>query len=206
MTPWFFLILSFFLGSIPFGWLIGRYYLKIDVRTQGSKNIGATNLARIGGKGPGLVTFLLDFGKAYGAVEITKHFWDPASPHDLNHWLPIIGITAVCGHIFSVFMKFRGGKGVAPTFGMLASLYWTVGLAAAAIWYLTFRWTRTSSTAALVLLINLPLLVAIQSWWQTGKFSWYPSLLFLGLSLLMIYRHKDNIQRIIDGTEGRFKK
>ncbi len=131
-----FFILIFLLGSIPFGLLISRYWLKIDIRQQGSGNIGMTNVMRVGGKLPGLLTFVLDFGKGSAAVLLADKF-TPALKIDAENqiaFLGLAGVTVVCGHVFSVFLHFKGGKGISTLFGVLAVLNLTTGICAAFIW------------------------------------------------------------------------
>ena len=119
-----FFILVFLLGGIPFGLLISRYWLKIDIRQQGSGNIGMTNVMRVGGKLPGLIPFVLDFGKGLMAVLLAKTFI-PALVIDIETqkiFLSLAGVIVVCGHVFSVFLRFKGGKGISTLFGVLAIL------------------------------------------------------------------------------------
>ena len=107
-----FFILVFLLGGIPFGLLISRYWLKIDIRQQGSGNIGMTNVMRVGGKLPGFLTFVLDFGKGIVAGMLAKTFI-PALVIDIETqkiFLSLTGVIVVCGHVFSVFLRFKGGK------------------------------------------------------------------------------------------------
>ena len=107
-----FYILVFLLGGIPFGLLISRYWLKIDIRQQGSGNIGMTNVMRVGGKLPGLLTFLLDFGKGSLSVILAKIFVMPLinEIETQKFFLSLAGVIVVCGHVFSVFLRFKGGK------------------------------------------------------------------------------------------------
>ena len=109
-----FLIFIFLIGSIPFGLLISHYWLKIDIRQQGSGNIGMTNVMRVGGKLPGILTFVLDFGKGIFAVFLTKIiFYDPeGSIEEQLFFQSFVGVTVVLGHVFSVFLNFKGGKGI----------------------------------------------------------------------------------------------
>ena len=119
-----FFILVFLLGGIPIGFLISRYWLKIDIRQKGSGNIGMTNVMRVGGKLPGLLTFVLDFGKGSVAVLLAKTLI-PALVIDIEAqkiFLSLAGVIVVCGHVFSVFLRFKGGKGISTLFGVLAVL------------------------------------------------------------------------------------
>ena len=114
-----FFILVFLIGGIPFGLLISRYWLKIDIRQKGSGNIGMTNVMRVGGKLPGLLTFILDFGKGALAVLLAKTFL-PSLEIDIETqtiFSSLTGFTVVFGHVFSVFLRFKGGKGISTLFG-----------------------------------------------------------------------------------------
>ena len=119
-----YIILGFFLGSIPFGLIVGKLWLGTDVRQQGSGNIGMTNVMRIGGKGPGILTFILDFAKGWLAVFLAGMaiIPDETDPSSSILFLSLVAASAVCGHIFSIFLHFRGGKGVSTMFGSLAAL------------------------------------------------------------------------------------
>ena len=137
-----FFILVFLLGGIPFGLLISHYWLKIDIRQQGSGNIGMTNVVRVGGKLPGLLTFVLDFGKGSVAVLLAKTFI-PALVIDTETqkiFLSLAGVIVVCGHVFSVFLRFKGGKGISTLFGVLAVLNLNIGICAAIVWLVMFFW------------------------------------------------------------------
>ena len=129
------LLAAFLLGSVPFGLLVGKIWLGIDVRKEGSGNIGMTNVMRIGGHGPGIVTFLLDFGKGFLAVRLASLNDVFLNDDDETRilMLTLVGCAAVLGHVYSVFLKFKGGKGVSTLFGILAALSLGIGLLAVAV-------------------------------------------------------------------------
>ena len=200
-----FFLFVFLLGSIPFGLLISRYWLKIDIRRQGSGNIGMTNVMRVGGKLPGILTFVLDFGKGSVAVLLAQTYF-PASETDPETQLIILsttGISVVCGHVFSVFLRFKGGKGISTLFGVLAALQLNIGICAALVWVGVFMWKRISSLSAITMLAVLPWLFLLIPWLQNETPVWPMFFLFLLLSSLLIFKHRENIQRLLKGQEGQ---
>ena len=200
-----FFLFVFLLGSIPFGLLISRYWLKIDIRRQGSGNIGMTNVMRVGGKLPGILTFVLDFGKGGVAVLLAQTYF-PASETDPGVQIIILstaGIAVVCGHVFSVFLRFKGGKGISTLFGVLAALQLNIGICAALVWVGVFMWKRISSLSAITMLAVLPWLFLLIPWLQNETPVWPMFFLFLLLSSLLIFKHRENIQRLLKGQEGQ---
>ena len=200
-----FFLFVFLLGSIPFGLLISRYWLKIDIRRQGSGNIGMTNVMRVGGKLPGILTFVLDFGKGSVAVLLAQTYFT-ASETDPGTQLIILstaGIAVVCGHVFSVFLRFKGGKGISTLFGVLAALQLNIGICAALVWVGVFMWKRISSLSAITMLAVLPWLFLLIPWLQNETPVWPMFFLFLLLSSLLIFKHRENIQRLLKGQEGQ---
>ena len=200
-----FYILVFLLGGIPFGLLISRYWLKIDIRQQGSGNIGMTNVMRVGGKLPGLLTFLLDFGKGSLSIILAKIFVMPMinEIETQKIFLSLAGVTVVCGHVFSVFLRFKGGKGISTLFGVLAVLNLNIGICAAGIWLAIFLWKRISSLSGITMLTVLPLLFLIMPWIKNESPVWSVFFLFLLLSFLLVYKHLENIKRLLRGQEGQ---
>ena len=200
-----FYILVFLLGGIPFGLLISRYWLKIDIRQQGSGNIGMTNVMRGGGKLPGLLTFLLDFGKGSLSIILAKIFVMPMinEIETQKIFLSLAGVIVVCGHVFSVFLRFKGGKGISTLFGVLAVLNLNIGICAAGIWLAIFLWKRISSLSGITMLTVLPLLFLIMPWIKNESPVWAVFFLFLLLSFLLVYKHLENIKRLLRGQEGQ---
>ena len=200
-----FYILIFLLGSVPFGLLISRYWLKIDIRQQGSGNIGMTNVMRVGGKLPGILTFLLDFGKGSLAVLLAQTAFPVSEiePETQLIFLSIAGVVVVCGHVFSLFLRFKGGKGISTLFGVLAILELNVGICAAFVWAGMFFWKRVSSLSAITMLIVLPWLFLLVPWLQNETPVWAMFFLFLLLSSLLIFKHRENIRRLLKGQEGQ---
>ena len=186
-------LISYLLGSIPFGWIIAK--LKgVDIRSKGSGNIGATNVYRVVGKTEGFLTLLFDLLKGLAAVAIFSGLFP-------NHtYMGVVaGFSAVVGHDFSIFLKFKGGKGVATTYGVVLLLYPLAALIGMAIWIAILLTSKYSSLAAL-LSFTITTIIAI-----AGKIATVNKVLFIILLLLMFYRHKENIARLIKKEEHRIK-
>lgn len=197
---------SYLFGSIPFGYLAGKIG-GIDIRKVGSGNIGATNVVRTLGKRYGYPVFLLDFLKGFGAVKISMSIATDARPE----WgsPEIFGILAavasVIGHSFPLWLKFRGGKGVATSAGALFGLMPLAALIALVIWVLVFWFTRYVSVASLVTSVALPLIILIMTRLNQihGNALFYSS---LGIAAVVIWRHRSNFSRLMRGSEPRFTR
>ena len=187
MLPFFFP--GYLLGSIPFGKLIVQWAGLGDIRAIGSGNIGATNVLRTGRKGLAAATLLLDGLKGAAAVLILGGLTNA----EAGQWA---GLGAVFGHLFPVWLGFKGGKGVATGFGVLIAAAWPVGLAAGAIWLAMAGLSRRSSLAALIAFAAAPLLAL----WLGNSNIVYLS---LTIAVLIFARHHENIRRLIAGTEPR---
>jgi glycerol-3-phosphate acyltransferase PlsY len=189
--------LGYLLGSIPFGLIITRAAGAPDLRTIGSGNIGATNVLRTGRKGLAAATLVLDMLKGTAAVLIAARFAGPGGALAAAHYPALAaGLGAFLGHLFPVWLKFKGGKGVATYIGLLIGLYWPGALIFCAIWLLVALATRYSSLAALAASALTP--VAL---WALGAID--AALLFLLLSLLLWFMHRANIARLIAGSESK---
>jgi len=185
-------LLAYLLGSIPFGLLLTRAAGLGDVRAIGSGNIGATNVLRTGNKRLAAATLLLDAGKGAAAVLLVRFLL--AERHDLLE--PLAGGAALVGHCYPVWLKFRGGKGVATFFGIAFALWWPIGAVAAATWLAATFLTRYSSVGGLAAANAAPLAAAI-----LGRFDL--ALFFLLVSFLVDWKHRANIVRLANGTEPR---
>jgi acyl-phosphate glycerol 3-phosphate acyltransferase len=181
--------LGYLLGSIPFGVLISRAFGLGDLRKVGSGNIGATNVLRTGSKPAAALTLLLDGGKGAVAVLLARTL----AAEDAAQ---LAGLLAFVGHCFPVWLGFKGGKGVATFLGLMLALAWPVGLACCATWLVAAALTRISSMGALVAAASSTLWIAFLSDGRTF-------LLGIALTLLVFWRHKDNIARLRAGTEPR---
>jgi glycerol-3-phosphate acyltransferase PlsY len=189
MPPLAYLLLGYLLGSIPFGLLLTRAAGKGDIRDIGSGNIGATNVLRTGSKGLAATTLLLDALKGAVAVLLAARF----GGGEAVLWA---GIGAVLGHNFPVWLRFKGGKGAATSYGVLIAAAWPVGLAAGAVWLIVAAVARISSLAALVSFAAAPLLATVLADPTIVK-------LALVIAVLVFIRHHENIRRLLAGTEPR---
>ena len=185
------LVLGYLLGSIPSGWLAARWLKGIDLRELGSGSTGATNVLRQVGKGPALVVFLIDVGKGAAAVLIARAL-------GLGDWIQVLaGLTALAGHIWPVWLGFKGGKAVATGLGLFLGLAWPVGLASFGVFLAVFSLSRYVSLASVLAAISLPLLMA------AGTDSNANLVVALVAMLLVLWRHRSNIQRLLNGTEPK---
>ena len=197
------LLIAYLLGSIPFGLLIGRFWLGVDVRQQGSGNIGMTNVMRVGGKLPGALTFILDFGKAWLAVVIADLLLvDESTPEPAFGTLMLVGAFAILGHVFPVFLRFKGGKGISCQIGTLLAVYYPLALVGMGTWLLMFAWKKISSLSAIVMLCLLPAVSLVLPGMMTEMPTWDLTAIQAALSLLLIYCHRDNLRRLREGSEG----
>jgi acyl phosphate:glycerol-3-phosphate acyltransferase len=187
---------AYLIGSIPFGLLLTRFAGLGDIRTIGSGNIGATNVLRTGNKKLAAATLFLDGFKGYSVVIIARILSGPDAA-------ALAVICALLGHIFPVYLKFKGGKGVATFFGVMLGYNPAIGIACLLAWILTAFITRTSSVAALVAVGMSPLFAYLFEP-EFGKLG--VALLCAVLAALIWYRHKENIKRILNGTEPKIGK
>jgi glycerol-3-phosphate acyltransferase PlsY len=181
-------VIGYLLGSIPFGLLLANYAGLGDLRRIGSGNIGATNVLRTGNKKLAALTLLLDLLKGTAAVWVGSHF----GPHAAM----AAGLGAFLGHLFPVWLGFRGGKGVATYIGVLLGLYWPAALIFCAVWLLVAAATRYSSLAALSASVASVGTLAVAGQWELAA-------LFLLLTVLLYIRHASNIERLARGEEAR---
>lgn len=197
------ILIAYILGAIPFAYILGRLN-KLDIRRIGSGNIGATNLTRAAGRKWGVFCFCLDFGKGAAAVIVGKII----SPEEASSALAVVAaLAAVCGHVWPVFLGFKGGKGVAVTLGALLILTPLSTLVAAAIWLIVFRISRYVSLASICAAVTLPLSSIIITERQAGEGNDYYRIILVGaLAIFIIWRHRENITRLRQGTESRFKR
>ena len=185
------LLLGYGLGSIPFGLILTRLAGLGDVRRIGSGNIGATNVLRTGRKGLAAATLLLDAAKGAAAVLLVRAIWP-----DMAQLPPLAGLAAFLGHLFPVWLMFRGGKGVATLIGVVAALLWPAALAAAAVWILALVATRYSSVGGMAAAFTAPIAAFL-----LGRLDLV--LLFAGFALLVVWTHRANLGRLVKGTEPK---
>src|SRR5947209_7527363 len=187
------LVIGYLLGAIPVGIFAGRALGGIDPREAGSRNIGFSNVLRVSGKAAGIVTLIGDMGKGVVAVLIARHLLGATG----NDWELAAGSAAILGHMFPMFLRFKGGKGVATALGVLLVVDWTVGGSLVVVWLMSAAIWRISSLAALLAFGSLPLWV-----WLFHPNT--PMAMFaIGTTVLIAYRHRDNVARLVSGTETR---
>ena len=191
-------VVGYFLGSIPTGFLVARAR-GIDIRKVGSGNMGATNVFRILGKGPGILVLLVDALKGAASVLAARYFWMPmADTSPYLQAIPIIAaLSAVLGHNYTCWLGFKGGKGIATSAGVLAALVPVPFLVVLATWIAVFAISRYVSLASIAAAAVLPVATALHR-------EPVPVIcLTLVLGLLAIWKHKPNLKRLIAGTENR---
>jgi glycerol-3-phosphate acyltransferase PlsY len=183
------LVIGYLLGSIPFGLVLTKFAGTQDLRSIGSGNIGATNVLRTGHKGLAAATLLCDMLKGTLAVVLAGTYGGPEAAM-------LAGLAAFLGHLFPVWLNFKGGKGVAVYIGVLVGLFWPAAVVFCVLWLATAATTRYSSLSGLVAGFVTPIFL----WWFG-----HPALaaLFAVLTLLLFYVHRENIKRLQAGTEGR---
>jgi glycerol-3-phosphate acyltransferase PlsY len=195
MAQWLLALLgSYLLGSIPTAYLLIKWLKQVDVRTVGSGNVGATNATRAAGRGAGLAVFLLDAAKGLLAVLVVAPLLlSPASPTAQL----ACGLAAVLGHNFPVFLQFRGGKGVSTTIGVVLGTMPAIAAACLAVWLACYLPWRYVSLASLAAALAIPV-----AQWVAGH-PWPELLLGAVLALLIVARHRANIERLLHGQERR---
>jgi glycerol-3-phosphate acyltransferase PlsY len=193
-------LFGYFIGSIPFGLILTKLSGLGDIRNIGSGNIGATNVLRTGNKKIALLTLILDGGKGALAIFITSLFFNfflIRSFIDLELLQSLVAVGAVIGHCFPVWLRFRGGKGVATGFGLIITLNIFVGLAALLIWIITTKIFKISSMSALLAYLLIPILMFFNS---TENYFLIASLI---ISSICWFQHRENIRRLINGSEPK---
>ncbi len=192
-----FILTAYLLGSVPFGLIAGFRVKGLDIREHGSKNIGATNVFRVVGKTWGIMVLLLDALKGYVVCALPAFFGQGlALPFQL-----LLGVSAILGHSFPIWLKFKGGKGVATSLGVFLAIAWIPTLITFGIWILCFAITRIISISSLVASVVFPIVVA---WRYAGT----PGIKFLLpisilLTVFIFFTHRANIQRLRQRTEKK---
>lgn len=187
-------ICSYLLGSVPVGVFAARWMAGVDPRRTGSRNIGFTNVLRVAGKTAGILTLIGDMGKGAMAVLLARWILGPGS----DDWVLLAGGAAILGHLYPIYLRFQGGKGVATALGVFGAVDPVMGLSLLGVWLVVLAVWRTSSLAAIIAVVTLPVLALIR----------HPRPVMVLFSLLVsatiLYRHKDNIRRLLTGTEPKF--
>jgi len=184
----FIILISYIIGSIPSGYILSKYFSKIDITKEGSGNIGATNVLRSGSKKLALITLLFDAFK--GVLPILIFY-------NSTYSIILASLSAFIGHNYPIWLKFKGGKGIATYLGISFAISLKLGFSFIIIWLITALISKTSSTSSLVSILLIPFLSFLI---VDNKLI---SLLFLILTFISFYRHKENIKRIIKGSEPK---
>lgn len=190
MTAFLYALGGYVAGSIPFAVIVSRILALPDPRTYGSKNIGATNVLRSGSRIAALLTLVGDAGKGWAAVIVARLLGAE------DEILAMVGLAAFLGHVFPVWLRFRGGKGVATLLGIALALSWPVGLAFAFVWLGALALFRFSSVGGMAAAVAAPIAAAALGQWSLVA-------LFLLFALMVVWKHRANIGRLLDGSEPR---
>ena len=209
MLPAALIVASYLIGSIPFSYLVARVASGEDIRESGSRNVGATNVARTAGKGAGIVALLLDIAKGYGAVIVAR--WIVSRPdwpfadvstsplHSREMWIALAGLIAVLAHMFPVWLRFHGGKGVATAAGVFLALDPIVVAAAALVFLIVILSTRFVSLASILSAASIPIFMRFLAhnapFWRIA--------ISIVIAIAVITKHHSNISRLTQGTERR---
>ncbi|HYC58914.1 MAG TPA: glycerol-3-phosphate 1-O-acyltransferase PlsY [Thermoanaerobaculia bacterium] len=208
MFPGALLVLAYLIGSIPFSFLVVKLVAGKDVREHGSMNVGATNVARTAGRIPGIVALLLDIAKGYAAVMIARYIvtraeW-PFEPGVLpwqsrEMWVALAGLVAMLAHMFPVWLRFHGGKGVATATGVFLGLNPIVILGAILVFAIVLLASRYVSLASILSAASIPLLFR---YLVNGAPFWH-TVMSIGIAIAVILKHHSNIARLVHGTERK---
>jgi glycerol-3-phosphate acyltransferase PlsY len=188
-------LFGYLLGSVPFGILVAKAFdHEVDLRKSGSGNIGATNVARTLGKTAGVLTLLLDVGKGIIALALARTLLDGPA----YHWLALVGGAVFLGHVFPVYLRFKGGKGVAAALGVVLFLSPETAFVLVVLFSAVLYFTRYVSLGSLCAAVGLPVAMAF-----LGRSRHYVTLALM-MSFLVIYTHRENIHRLLAGQESKF--
>ncbi len=190
------LLISYFLGSIPTGYMFGKYLKNIDLREKGSGSTGATNVLRNVGKWPALFVFIIDVLKGFISVEIANYLIND------NYFEVLAGLIAISGHIWPIWLKGKGGKAVATGLGMFLALSLKVGFASFGIFLLIISKFKIVSLASIMAAISLPILMYL----NIGTVNHPFTIMSFIVSVLVIWKHRANINRLIKGVEPTINK
>ncbi|MBN1354029.1 MAG: glycerol-3-phosphate 1-O-acyltransferase PlsY [Candidatus Omnitrophica bacterium] len=194
------LILAYLVGSIPTSYIFAKFLKKVDIRKEGSGNVGATNVFRVVGKWPAIIVLALDILKGVIAVLLLSDIFfnnKIGITTGLENYRLLLGLSAISGHIWSAFLKFKGGKGVATTAGVLAVLAPKVLVCVAFVWVIVFVIFRIVSIASILAAMSLPVFSVI--FYVSIYFAIFSVILCLGA----VYKHKANIARLVRGEEKK---
>lgn len=209
------ILLSYIVGSIPTSIILSKWFHGFDIRTKGSGNAGGTNVFRVLGWKAGLFVTLFDIGKAVLATTvIARLFWDPTLPFynrtpfdDFTIIQMICGAAAIVGHIWTAFAGFRGGKGIATGAGMLIGIAPTEFAISIAVFFIVFMAWKYVSLGSIAAAVTFPLSLFVRHDIFGDEIHSYKTLIYfsLGVAILLVYSHRHNIKRLLEGTENRIK-
>jgi len=189
---------AYLLGAVPFGLLAGL--LKgIDIRAHGSGNIGATNAMRVLGKPVGILVHTLDIGKGFAASFALARLFAGGNAGLVPTFGIVCGCAAILGHVFPVYLRFKGGKGMATSLGVFVGLAWLPTLIAAVLWVVVRQVSRYVSVASMVSVVSIPVTMALFPTWRRADLIAFGA----AIAVLVIVRHKGNIRRLLNGTESK---
>ncbi len=200
------IILSYLVGAIPSAYIIVKLVKGVDIRNYGSGNVGFTNALRVVGFLPGLIVLLVDIGKGLLAVLAISKLGN-LQPNILSNYMPVLCAgSAIIGHIWTIFLKFHGGKGVATSLGIFFGLNWLAGLLSLIVWLLVVAITRYVSIGSILLCITFCIVIFVDaSHFISDNINiWSVRALGILVTALVIYKHKGNIQRLLKGEERKF--
>ena len=183
-------LVCYFLGSIPFGFILTKFFLKQDIREIGSGNIGATNVLRTGNKSIGYLTLLLDILKAVIPVIFIKI--------NFSEYLFISSLSVFLGHVFPIWLKFKGGKGVATYLGILFCINYILGFVFILVWFLIFLIFKYSSLSSILATFTIPIVY----YFFINNENYY---FFIIMFILIFFTHRENIKRLLNNTESKSK-
>jgi glycerol-3-phosphate acyltransferase PlsY len=200
---------AYLVGSIPFGFLLVWLFLKEDIRAKGSGNIGATNVVRSGAKKLGALTFVLDVCKGFFAVWLASRivyapfFGSSLAPVPMQNAEAVAALCAILGHMYTVWLRFKGGKGVATALGVFLALAPVAALAGLFVFVLTFALTKYVSLASILASVVFPFAAVLLPHAPYGP--WLAAVIVIA-PIIVIAKHQENITRLVKGTEYRFGK
>ena len=192
---------AYLLGAIPFGFLLVWLVRKEDIRAKGSGNIGATNVLRSGAKGLGILTFVLDALKGYAAVAVAQRLFRGQGAGVVQAAIVLAALFVVLGHMYPVWLRFKGGKGVATAFGAFLAFCPLAALSALGLWGVVVVLTRYVSLASILAAVTLPFLTL---WLGRFKFDYATGVTMFASCWIVVAKHWPNMQRLLQGTEHRF--
>jgi len=191
-------LIAYFIGAIPTGFLMTKIFAGADIRGAGSGNVGATNVYRVAGKVPGLLTLIIDIAKGVIVVTVVVNFFYKYLPDvDYIFYKTLMGLIVILGHIYSVFLKFKGGKGVATTIGVTAAIAPLALLVSLTVWLIVFIPTNYVSLGSLAFGVTLPIAALL------FDKPFYVVIFCVILCMINTYKHKDNIKRLLKREENK---